>query len=161
MQRPKYFHGTSWERLIAIYWGQLTLLVSFYQHQDILPYEDTELVHTGVIFLARHLWAQLSRFQSLDNPPENSLCDILLGLGLKVLLCDILPVSIHWSNPVECRHCHNWNHPFHIQGVTREWWQDKRSLDNLKYLKLGEVHGDRGLGLWAGPVDHLCVRSCL
>ena len=80
-------------------------------------YEDTELFHRGVIFLARHLWAQLSRFQSLDNPPENSLCDILLGLGLKVLLCDILPVSIHWSNPVECRLCHNWNHPFHIQGI--------------------------------------------
>ena len=61
-----------------------------------------------------------------------------------MLLCDILLVSIHWANPVERRLCHNWNKPFGIQGVTREGWQDKRSLDNLKYLKLCEVHGEGG-----------------
>ena len=44
-------------------------------------YKDTELFHRSVIILARHLWAQLLRFQSLDNPPENSLWDILVSLG--------------------------------------------------------------------------------
>ena len=32
-----------------------------------------------------------------------------------------------------------------FQGVTRKGWQDKRCLGNLKYLKLGEVHGEGDL----------------
>ena len=74
----------------------------------------------------------------------------------------ILPVSVHWPNPLVSRFCYHRHHPLYIQSVAWEGWQMERSPNYCQKFHVSEVHGDRRFSWWClRHVNELIIGGCL
>ena len=141
-----YFHPKRncrgvWKACISgfecVFSSQMTYLHSDAQHLWTAMWINSStftLVHWHVVFLAGDFWADLSRLQCLNDPPERKFSFINCSITDRKELpfVSMLPVSVDWPDSLQRRFGHNRHQPLNIQSVAWIGWQVERCANNIQ-----------------------------